>query len=67
MQRVALSGAASAVEAKFTLPTHLEGRWSVHVVVRAEPAGDEPSAIALGVYARNLPSGNANEARRVIA
>ena len=62
-----LAGADKALEAKFALPAHLEGRWRVHVVVRATPADDAPAAIALGVYAWNMPSGNANEVYRVIA
>ena len=62
-----LSGPEKEQEAKFTLPAHLEGRWRVYAVVRAKPAGDEPTAIAIGVYAWNMPSGNANEVYRVIA
>ena len=62
-----LAGDAPGLEAKFTLPQHLEGRWRVHAVVRAEPAAAEPSAIVLGVYAWNMPSGNANEVYRLVA
>ena len=35
--------------------------------MRAAPAGDEPAVVALGVYAWNMPGGNANEVYRVIA
>jgi hypothetical protein len=66
-QALRLQGTDGALEAKFTLPAHLEGRWRVHAVMRAEPAGDDPSAIVLGIYAWNLPGGGANEVYRVVA
>ena len=66
-QALRLEGADKSLEAKFTLPAHLEGRWRIHAVVRAQPAGDQPSAIVLGIYAWNMPSGNANEVYRVVA
>ena len=61
-----VEGGDHALEAKLTLPAHLAGRWRVHAVVRAEPAGAEPSAIVLGIYAWNMPSGNANEVYRLV-
>ena len=62
-----LEGGASGLEARYTLAAHLDGRWRVHAVVRAAPDGDQPSAIVLGIYAWNMPSGNANEVSRVAA
>jgi len=62
-----LQGSDHSLDAKLTLPAHLEGRWRVHAMARAEPAGEDPSAIVLGVYAWNMPGGNANEAYRLVA
>jgi len=61
-----LAGDAPALEASLKLPAHLVGRWRVHVVLRAEAAGEAESAVVAGVYAWNLPSGNANEVSRVV-
>ena len=62
-----LTGSEVGLEARFELPEHLAGRWRVHGVLRAEPADDAEAAIALGIYARDLPDGAAREVARHVA
>ena len=62
-----LTGSEVGLEARFELPEHLAGRWRVHVVIRAEPAGDAEAAVALGIYARDLPDATAREVARHVA
>ncbi|NLC57114.1 MAG: DUF4838 domain-containing protein [Armatimonadetes bacterium] len=45
-----LVGGGQELEARLELPAHLEGRWRVYVVARAQPKGEQPAGIALGIY-----------------
>jgi len=60
-----LEGTDKALEGRFKLPQSLAGRWRVYVVLRAEPDGPDPAAVVAGIYAWNMPGGNANEVSRV--